>query len=94
MKNKPTVPPRDLSIPVLKPNASHDQPLTSSNTNSFAIEEPGKDAKDDLESDECRTDQVNYYCEEYANSFQMKSSTLERLFSVEPDHVIATLDTT
>ena len=91
MKNKPTVPPRDLSIPVLKPNAASHQPLTtSSNTN----EEPEKDAKDDLESDECRADQVNYYCEEYANSFQMKSSTLERLFSVEPDHVIATLDTT
>ena len=90
MKNKPTVPPRDLSIPVLKPNASHQPLTTSSNTN----EEPEKDAKDDLESDECRTDQVNYYCEEYANSFQMKSSSLERLFSVEPDHVIATLDTT
>ena len=78
MKNKPAVPPRDLSIPVLKPNASH-QPLTSSNTN----EEPEKDAKDDLEADECRADQVNYYCEEYANSFQMKSPriSLERLFS-------------
>ena len=85
-KNKPTVPPRDLSYPVV----ASDRPLSSNTSSRLVVEptEPEKDdreAKDDLESDECRDAvQVKHSNEEeYANSFQMKSSqiSLERFFS-------------
>ena len=89
MEVKPIVPPR--STP---PESNENEPFS----NRIEPTEPTKSETEpdygvgcDLESDECQ--RVSSYCEEYANSFQLKSPrmSLERFFPIaDPNHVIIT----